>query len=319
MSEWQVVCLRERQLGEHASAWDALNQSAFEDHPLLGSAFVNALLQHWGDGTEHLCTLDRGDGAIAMCLLRRGTMGQWASFLPSQAQLGPSLIRDAAHIGPLLRALPGRATMIDLLSVDPQFTDLGTTCDPTPDVAHDATTMNIALRGSFEAYWASRSPRLRQNLRRYEQRVASDGLILTHVCHSRPAAMASAVGRYAELESKGWKAPGQSALTPGDTQSRFYTQLLERSAVADSAWVHELWMGEQLAASRLIVGTTHMLVSLKITYEESLRRYAPGRLLLKRVIEASFARHPGRTLEFYTRANADQLAWATGHRPILQY
>lgn len=313
MSDWQVIRLREPQLGEHASAWDALNQSAFEDHPLLSSAFINTLLRHWGDGSEHLCTLDRGEGAIAMCVLRRGRRGQWASFLPTQAPLGPTLIREAAHVRTLLRRLPGHATSVDLLRVDPKFVQPDKPSAMAPDIAHHATRMTVALQGSFEAYWAGRATGLRQQLARCEQQVAEDGLTFWHVCRTQAAELTPAVARYAELASQSLKAQGNSALSPSDQQTPFCAQLLERWGATNSAHVHELWFGDTLAASCVVIGSARMQFAFKTACDQSLRQYVPDQLLQRRLIEASFASHSGQALEFCTRAKAEQLAWATAH------
>jgi hypothetical protein len=80
--------------------------------------------------------------------------------------------------------------------------------------------------------------------------------------------------------------------------------------------VHELWFGDTLAASRLVVYQNNMHVMLKTSYDESLAPYAPGRLLLRRVLEEAFATSPGGSLEFYTDADADLLTWAKDQRWI---
>lgn len=316
MSRWSLIRLDARTLGRHAPAWDALNERAFCGHPLLRSAFVDALLHHWGDGSEYLCALDGDAGTHAMCLLQEQGLGRWKTFCPSQAPLGPQMITHASQLPSLLRSLPGYVAALDLLSADPLLADLANSCRPPADIALHGNTMHIALEGSFEAYWATRPRGLRQNIERYERRVSDDGSAARHVCVTQPAEMEKAVTRYAELEARGWKAGTHSALLPGDRQSQFYSRVLEQSATVATASVHELWLGDRLAASRLLVGSGQMLVSLKTAHDESLRRYAPGRLLLRRVIEASFARHAGCRLEFYTRATADQLSWATGHRAL---
>ncbi|MEN6585600.1 MAG: GNAT family N-acetyltransferase, partial [Sulfuricella sp.] len=72
----------------------------------------------------------------------------------------------------------------------------------------------------------------------------------------------------------------------------------------------------KLAASRLLVSTSDLTIILKTAYDESLAQFAPGRLLLKDYIERTFAEKKVSTLEFYTDATPDQLAWATGQRHI---
>ncbi len=80
--------------------------------------------------------------------------------------------------------------------------------------------------------------------------------------------------------------------------------------------VFELCLGAKLAASRLVIGSVDRLVNLKTTYDETLERYAPGRQLLKAIIERLFTSHRGKVLEFHTDANSDNLAWASAKRWI---
>ncbi|MEO8409978.1 MAG: GNAT family N-acetyltransferase, partial [Propionivibrio sp.] len=47
------------------------------------------------------------------------------------------------------------------------------------------------------------------------------------------------------------------------------------------------------------------------TYDENLARFAPGRVLLYRLIEEQLENRNGKTLEFYTNATRDQADWST--------
>jgi CelD/BcsL family acetyltransferase involved in cellulose biosynthesis len=314
MTRWQVKRIA-RSLGDHAAPWDALNRHLFAAHPMLESGFVNAMLRHFGDGSEWLCVLEGSEGPVAMCLLQRRGVGMWTTFLPTQAQIGPLLIAGPDPVRALMRALPGYVAALDLLCVDPLFSRFNGAGDAEPIGTRHALTMNVSLDGNVDDYWAGRT-RLRQNLRRYERRLADDGMSMRHVCITDPDEMPQAVARYAELESSGWKAPLGTALAPGNAQGAFYTEVMKRQAATGSASVHELWVGERLAASRLFVASGRMLVALKTTYDETLDKYAPGRQLLRLAIEHLFKSHPGHVIEFYTDANQDQLAWATGQRAI---
>ncbi|MBL8397178.1 MAG: GNAT family N-acetyltransferase, partial [Candidatus Accumulibacter sp.] len=77
------------------------------------------------------------------------------------------------------------------------------------------------------------------------------------------------------------------------------------------AAVYELYVGEHLASSRLVITNQQMIVCLKTTYDESISRFAPGRLLLYRVIEEQLNESERKTIEFYTNATSDQKEWAT--------
>lgn len=311
---WEIVKLAGG-LGHHAAAWDALNQRRFRCNPMLHSRFVDALLKYFGTGEEYLCALGTDSAPQAMCVMEFRGSGIWTTFLPSQAQVGPTLIDNTDLLASLMRGLPGFVGAIDLLCHDTAYGDLpaGNTSSHSKD---HALTMNIKLEGGFESYWAQRSKQLRQNMRRFERRIEEDLILPRFVCISNPVDISAAVVRYATLESKGWKAELGTAITVDNAQGHFYNSVMNRFAEFGCALVYELWFGDQLAASRLAIWSEGMIVILKATYDESLDKYAPGRMLLRDVIQSAFASHPGNVIEFYTDANADQLAWATGQRWI---
>lgn len=282
---------------------------------MLHSGFVDALLKHFGTGQEKLCILKPTDVPQAMCILKPAGRGVWSTFLPSQAQIGPTLMLDSSGISSLIRELPGIVGSVDLLCCDSAFGDLTAGGKPAFSKDH-ALTMNVSLNGDFEAYWALRSKQLKKNLRRYERKTEDDKVTRSFRRISSRAEISEAVSRYAQLESKGWKGKVGTALSADTVQGHFYTDVMKRFAERDSAFVFELWLGDTLAASRLAVCSPGMIVILKTTYDEDLERYAPGRQLLHEVIKNCFEMYPGSVIEFYTDANSDQLAWATGQRWI---
>jgi CelD/BcsL family acetyltransferase involved in cellulose biosynthesis len=294
-----------------------LNHRSFGDHPLLTASFVEGLLRHFGSGREHLAIYRDADGvALAMCLLQAQSRLIWTSFQPSQAQLGPTMITEHGLLDSLARALPWPALQLDLMCNDPAVGPLVRDAAPHSLRLNHALTMDIRLDGGFEPYWLARSKKLRSNIQRYGQRASAEGLPPQLRCYTATSEMPSAVNRYAELEGRGWKAKLGTALGSVPEQLAFFQELLAREAAAGRAMVFELWLGEQLAASRLLIERAGTFVALKTGYDESLSKYAPGRLLLKGVIESLFASHPGHRIEFYTDATQDQLAWATGQRWI---
>lgn len=304
-------------LGEHAQAWDELNRDRFSSHPMLSAAFVGGLLRHFPQPGVRLFVLHDGHGPQAMCLMHRTAGGRWSSFLPSQAQIGPALLRPPLDLSRLTRQLPGLALQTDLLCIDPAVHGAELAAGRHVQSHLHALTMAIDLRGGFDAYWSTRSKKLRENIRRYERRVDDEGLAVRFEVAAAAPQVAAGVQRYAELESAGWKARAGTALAPGNDQHAFYRDLLVGAAADDRARVFELWFGDRLVASRLVLAGPAMVVALKTTFDESFKRHAPGRILLRRTLEQAFATWPGRSLEFYTNASADQLAWATSRRAIV--
>jgi len=315
-AHWRV-CRLGAGLGEHAAAWDELNLRLFAGHPLLDSTFVGGLLRAFGNGRQYLCLLEQGGVAAGMCILQRGRFGAWRSFLPSQAQVGPTLLPGPQVLPGLFAALPGTANAIELLCHDPRYGEVHLD-GPLPSQAmRHAVTINIPLLGSFEDYWKRRSKNLKHNVRRYARRAAEIAGSLRHVKYTSPSDVAAAVVRYAELEGRGWKGQEGTALGSTPKQLSFYSELLTRHASAGTAIVFELWAGDQLAASRLLIAQDRLLVILKTTFDETFREWAPGRLQLRNVIEDAFSSYPGCSLEFYTNASADQMAWADEQRTIV--
>lgn len=311
MSGWHIVPLA-LGLGTHAQDWDRLNEHAFGHHPMLTSAFIDGLLENFGDGSEHLCRYVAGGQVRAMCIVAPRNKFLWSNFLPAQGQIGATLIPDAAMIPSLLPSLPWPVMQLDLLCNDP---DLGAVLTYSQSHRRNhAFTMTISLLGTFEQYWETRSRHLQSNLRRYEKRLLADGIVKRYVRITAPDDMAAAVARYARLEDCGWKGAKGSALASSNAQITFYVDAMARFAASSQASVHELWFNDELAASRLVVSRGQTHVMLKTTYAEKFASYAPGRLLLRTVIEEKFARGPTGNIEFCTDAPPDLLGWATDQR-----
>lgn len=315
MKRWVLHPL-DRSLGTHASRWQALNERGFGNHPLLQAELVDQLLRRFGAGDEHLCECVENGAPIAMAILRPKGRLVWSSFQPSQSQIGLNLLHHATDLQGLFKALPWSVAQLDLLCQDPLLTSGDGLLEPLGHVQNHARTAWIDLAGSWDGYLAGRSKNLRANLRRYEHRLEAEGLPARFVCHTAAADVHAGVLRYAELEGRGWKAAAGTALGSFDAQLAFYTALLELAAARGQARVYELYLGEQLAASRLTITNHDTLVVLKTSYEESLARLAPGRLHLLRLLQEEFNAQQFNRIELYTNATADTAAWCTGTRWI---
>jgi CelD/BcsL family acetyltransferase involved in cellulose biosynthesis len=301
---------------EFADEWDRLNARLYEGHPYFDSRFVGPLLDYFANGKEQLC-IHRTDGFVSGALiLRPDGLGRWSSFRPSQTQATALLLDDVRLLTTLPSALPGIAWTIVLEAVDPRYSpDFWPLT--LPWIAHvQAHTIGIRLEGEFTDYWAKRPKKLVANIDRYTRRTEAElGPPVLSTTRSI-ADMDTSVGRFGALESAGWKGAAGTAVASDNQQGAFYREVLRRFASTDQAAVYELHVAEKLASSRLVISNDHMVVFLKTTYDESLARFALGRILLHRVIQEQFTRHPGRAIEFYTNATRDQAEWATFGCPI---
>lgn len=315
MSHWHRSRLN-RSLGPYAAAWDALCARIFRPNPMFDSRFVDSLLQHFGEGREWLCYLGDAAAPRAMCVLRAESPFIWSTFLPSQAQIALTLIDHRDLVPGLIQALPKTVLELRLLCNDPDFGDLSEPDNRKQETRDHALTASIPLNGTFDAYWARRPKKLVQNIDRYLRRATKDGLEVRSAWISEEQGIEAAVARYAALESAGWKGKIGTAVHLEHSQGHFYLDVLKRFASKRGAEIYELWFGDQLAASRLAICHGNATVMLKTTYDESLAQYAPGRLLLRQVIEHKFASASGGHIEFYTDANNDMLAWSDSTRWI---
>ena len=313
---WEVHRLSQG-LGPFASRWDVLNERLHRGHPLLDSAFVGGLVKSFGDGEQHLCICTSDGADVAMGIFQRHSAGVWCSFAPSQAQIGPLLLPDVDLLSGLFAALPGMVNAIELLCVDPRYGGSHMPRRLPATMVRHAVTMSIPLTGAFEDYWGGRSKNLRHNLRRHARRASETVGTLTSKALTAPADIDAAVLRYAALEGRGWKGREGTALGSTAEQLGFYRALMAHHAKRGQALVHELWAQDSIAASRLLIAQGGMIVILKTTFDEEHRDWAPGRLQLHGVVRDLFARSPGSTLDFYTNASADQLAWAREERTIV--
>ncbi|MDR0775296.1 MAG: GNAT family N-acetyltransferase [Azonexus sp.] len=296
---------------EYAADWDRLNGELYDAHPYFDSRFVGPLLKYFADGNERLC-LYREQGVVrGAVILQAHGLGRWAIFRPSQAQVTAILVADAALLQSLLQALPGFAWSIEFHAVDPRYAPSFEPVRGQSIVFPHANTIGVVPESGFDAYWRERPKNLRSNIRRYFNRLEREAVGVELSCQRQAAAMADGVGRFGGLESAGWKGEAGTAVAADNVQGRFYTEVLANFAATGQAEICELSMDDQLAASRLLIGNPRMLVILKTAYDETLSRFAPGRLLLYRLLERELAENPERVVEFYTNATRDQAEWAT--------
>ncbi len=295
----------------HAVDWDRLNDALYGGHPYFDSRFVGPLLKYFAQGGERLC-LYREQGVVrgALILQPRGH-GRWVTFRPAQARVTPILVADAALLQGLLKALPGFAWCLELHAVDPRYAPSFAPVRAESVLLDHATTIGVEPGNEFAEYWQRRPKDLRDDIRRHVNDLEREALGAELSSERGAEAVADGVGRFGELESAGRTGEAGTAVSSDNVQGRFYAEVMANFAAAGQAEVCELTVAGQLAASRLLLGNERMLVLLKAAEDQALSRFAPGHLLLYRLLERESAERPQRVVEFYTNAPRDQAAWAT--------
>lgn len=312
---WTMQALRQS-WPEHERDWVDLNCRLNHGHPLLSVDFVAPLVNHFSLATDQLATVRQGRTVCGMLMLRRDHL-RWRAFMPSQAQVAPTLLVHASLLDSLWPTLGPWACVLDLLGQDSEHSALpAKPLHARHEVIHHATTLKVHIEGSFESYWKGRSKSLQNDIRGKFNRLGADGLDAELQVHETAAELHAALLRYAELETRSWKGSQGTALQVGSTQTAFYRDVLERFARGGNASIFELTIGGQLAASEIVVRGGAMAVLLKTTHDARRMRYAPGYLLDHLLLEHEFARRRVEVVEFYTAADEHKLRWGTGAHDI---
>lgn len=294
--------------------WDRLNTRYNAAHPMLDSRFVRPLIKHFPQELEVLRGENLGQ-VTALLLLQNKGRGVVQVFAPSQAQICLCLVPERLDMRALLAALSALQLRLDCWFVDPLFQQGMLDSASYASAQISSINMDIVIDGEFDQYWADRSKNLRKGIKRYLNKIEEQFDDVRFRVLDRPEQIAEAVEDYGLLESQGWKADGGTAVHPENTQGRYYQAMLVDFAAKGNAVVFEIRLGERLVASRLCIYNPECLIILKTTFDESLKEYAFGRVLLFKILVHLFETKTTRRVDFYTNATQDQLRWATAQRP----
>jgi hypothetical protein len=314
---WRRIALNPADgLDAYAEEWDRLNSRLSDGHPMLSALFVSNLLRSFGDGRQQLLVFRRDGECVALCVVEPRSAAVWRSFLPSQTQLGPTLIDHGVAIEDAFTALPWHVQTLELLCHD-QLLCPGLLAGAwAPLQLPHAVTINVDIKRPFEDYWRERPKTLQKNIRRYRNRAQSQGVALRLDVLQGETDILEGVKRYAELEGQGWKGKVGTALNSTPEQMKFYVALMGQFAAQGQAQVFELWGNNRVLASRLTITTASRVMILKTTFDETQRELAPGRLLLQQTLTHVFETRPGSTVAFCTNSDKDQLDWADRQRTV---
>lgn len=313
---WQVVALEDYP-GDLWRDWQQLAVNHHATNPMLDAEFARLLVQYFGDRLHVLVGVHDGD-AVMLALVESASHARWQGFRPSQAQAALIVCSPDCEVvpGDMVAAFPSICLRLDLFALDPR--EHGPLLRDFNCVQRLPSVRNICveLEGDFDDYWQQRPRNLRKNTRRYRTRLGEEvGEIELRVAHDR-ASVISATDRYGIMESRGWKGRIGTALHPGNLQGQFYRDFMASMADQGRALVFELYAGDRLLASRLCVTGADILVILKTTFDEDLKRYAVGRQLLYELLQYLFETRRIRLVDFYTDASRDQMDWATTDRSM---
>jgi hypothetical protein len=316
---WTIQKL-EGGLGIYKEAWDRLNAELYASNPYFDSNFIEPLLAYFATGKERLCVHRRGADVDGLVIISPYNLGKWSLFLQDQVQIAPILLRCPENLKSLLYSLRGFSLGLDLPCQDSMYSPLPDALESLlwKPVPH-AHTISVSLNGNFEEYFASRSKGFRYNIKRRFKKVKEAGVTIRIKRVTEFEEMQAAVSRFGNIETMGWKGVSGTAVHADNIQGKFYTDVMKNFAKLGKACIYELYFDNTLVAMELCIASSHMLILLKTTHDESQSSFSPGRLLLYLLLEDQFLTKWVKKVEFYTNADINELAWATHDRWINHY
>jgi CelD/BcsL family acetyltransferase involved in cellulose biosynthesis len=315
---WKITAAADIQSTDF-DQWQRLVDQHHSGNMMLSALFVSNLLRSFSQD-HYLASCYLGNDITMMMVLRRRRFGIWE--LAQLAQAESALIVGAQQSSPdlnaLIKVLPGLVLRLDFFCLDPLDHQGIIDALQHHSIRNMHQNIRIDCKQTFETYWQTRSKNLRKNIQRYRNRLDSENMALRFEVHTESSAIYNAVDRYGFLEASGWKGKSGTSLHPDNLQGKFYRNFLTESAENSNSLVIEFYINDQLAASRLCSYTSNIFIILKTSYDETLKCFAPGRLLLAEVIQYVIKNSIAATIDFYTHATEEQIEWATDIRPMYQ-
>jgi Acetyltransferase (GNAT) domain len=317
---WDVMPAAPKKMMAALERWRTLHTKS-AGCVLTSAETIRSALSHFGDGQERFAFGHRDGKDCLAILVRAPARGAVLLFLPAQLPLAPIL---NATEGPFqqqdlqsaLAALCPIGLVLRLGSLDPRWG-----CDIVETRAAQTQdqilTPAIDFPLSLETYMQARSTKFRSDLRRRRKKATTElGEVSFETIRDKKAVQL-ALNRYGALEASGWKGAAGTAVAMASTQFQFYEDWLGALATEDNARVFELRIGEQVAAMRLAIERNRCLYMLKVSYNESLRAYSPGALMLESLIEWCYQPEVGvRRIEFYGKVSEAHQPWLTETRTM---
>lgn len=145
----------------------------------------------------------------------------------------------------------------------------------------------LAVEGTWEQYQQSVAGRLRRDLDRRLRRLQELGPVRLDVSDGR-SGRAALLAEGFRLEPSGWKAARGTAVASREETRRFYEELAEWATGRGWLRLSFLRVGEAAVAFQYGFEASGTYFFLKGGYDPEYGRFAPGKLLLRALLERAF-------------------------------
>jgi CelD/BcsL family acetyltransferase involved in cellulose biosynthesis len=263
--------------------------------PFLHPGWITAWFDAFGSGRVRLLVVRRDGELVAAMPMEERRRGLRAPVNSHSPLFGPLAV-DVDARDELLRKLfedPGAGVELDFLDGDEQ------TLEPIAGAGREARMLllrrtaawsrYIVLRDDFAAYQRRLSRNRRRGLRRQQRRLEGSGKLEFEV-HDGADHLDALLEEVFAVESSGWKGDRGTAIASASDTRRFYSDVARWAAERD--WLRLAFLrldGEPIACD-FALEHDGCWYTLKAGYDERLRSFGPGALLLRFEIEHCYAR-----------------------------
>jgi CelD/BcsL family acetyltransferase involved in cellulose biosynthesis len=271
LAPWWDACPGPRSIPFLRSEWFRLWSQAFLPH----------------DAELEVVLWRRGGNVIAALPLSRSGMRR-SSLANAHSEVFDLIAEPDASLAPAVGQWFARRPVVRLFRLEG-----GSVIRPAPSEPHwrvDRVSESpyIDLSSGLDVVEQGLGRKLRKNLERGERGLAGTGEVV--YLDNADDAFPDAVHRCLKLEAAGWKGETGSAVLSRRDTTRFYGELVELAR--DRGWLRlcVLLVAERLAAFELDLDVGGRRFCLKTSFDESLGRFSPGKVLQLRALRAAHAR-----------------------------
>ncbi|HEX9930516.1 MAG TPA: GNAT family N-acetyltransferase [Pyrinomonadaceae bacterium] len=118
---------------------------------------------------------------------------------------------------------------------------------------------------------------------------------------------------YFELEAKGWKGRGGTAVTDDERVSKLHHDFARAVAAKNALFIYQLKLDQKTIAMSANIIYAKQAVHWKTSYDEEYSRYSPGNLLFREFLSGCIRKDLSE-IDFLSPAAAYKKFWASGER-----
>lgn len=287
-----VPSLNARQASYSATFGELPSNDEWEDladragaTPFMRPGWINAWAESFSETGVGAISVRRGGDLVAMMPLEHRRSMLRSPVNGHSPKFGPLAADDGAKHELLSALFENHRASIELEPVDGRADAM----EQMIDVAEDsgrlvvqrtvANSPYIELSGTFEEYLKSLSRNRRKAMRRHRRRLEDQGEVTFEV-NDGSSNLESVLDEVLNIEASGWKGEQGTAIASSADTTAFYRSIARWAAERGWLRIAILRLDGRSIACDYAIATGGVWYTLKAGYDEALRSYGPGALLL---------------------------------------